>query len=213
MDIFLRNTFHGSWFLSALFFGTLFVYVAHKVARGWGVLTILICAYTILYLPNLYIYSLDKFRSWFVSNDVLLTLSFFRGCYWIGIGYFLAHKSFINYIERYNATLFLTSAICLYIMIMLGINNLYLIFANAIYSFMYRLKLEKSTTFLRLRNLSILFYLLHFNVCGFFHRAFPDSKWLYSGVLFYCIVLLVVYILASCILYFEKHIKWLKYSH
>lgn len=212
-DIFLGNTFHGSWFLSALFLGVLIVYCAHKIARQYGVIVVLLCVYSIMYIPDFSYAPLDSFRSWLVSHGVILTLTFFRGCYWIGIGYFISHKRFITFIEKSNAKLFLMCAISLYIMIIMGINNLYPIFAISIYAFTYKLKLPDTAYWRKLRNLSILFYLLHFNICGFFHKLFPDVKWLYSGVLFYFIVVLVVFLLASMILYFEKYIKWLKYSH
>lgn len=217
IDATIGNTFHGSWFISALLLGCTVIYLVHLIGKSAGVILVMAYAYMFTQMPNVLPASLIAMREWISNQDCILTLTFFRGIYCVGIGYLLSKKHIDKTLQKVPLYMSAILSLLIYFILVFVSQNHAIIFAFIIslYALAYNLKLEPSNTYKHFRNLSILFYLLHFNICGFFHKAFPAVDWLYSGVFFYAIVLAVVLAIAEFILWAEKQkgLSWLKYSH
>lgn len=213
------HTFHGSWFLSALLLSICIISLADKVGSKWlvGAITVILFMFNFerQLLPeifsSLYVWISESF-------NLQINLTFIYGIIWVGLGYFLSHPKIDNILKLIKPIYSAIGVITLYVL-----DLFYLVKGDIsvslmvilLYILFYNLPLNPKSIYLRLRNLSILFFLIHFLICGFFHKAFSGVDWLYSGLIFYAIVLVVTYGIASTILWLEnkKGFKWLKYSH
>lgn len=222
MDIFLRFTYPGSWFLSALIIATTIVFFLGKKINYW----ILLCTFFILYL---YIYNVqslpESYRllyEWYENHIRNIQLSFPTALFWISMGAGFA-KLNINgnlvQLAKYQYILwfcfifiFLLTLTCGSILVN-GLNNIFMVALLTI--LFYNMKLKPSSTYRVMREYSILFFFWHFIVLKIIDIIFNEQSFDLLGIWIYPITLIPVVLISTIILYLEnkRYFKWLRYSH
>ena len=222
MDIFLRFTYPGSWFLSALIIATTIVFFLGKKINYW----ILLCIFFILYL---YIYNVQSLPEsykllyeWYENHIRNIQLSFPVALLWISMGAGFA-KLNINgklvQLAKYQYILwfcfifiFLFTLTCGPILVN-GLNNIFMVALLTI--LFYNMKLKPASTYRIMREYSILFFFWHFIVLKIINIIFNEQSFDFLGIWIYPITLISVVLISTIILYLEnkRYFKWLRYSH
>lgn len=221
MDLLLRYTYPGSWFLAALAVATTLVYFLCKRLSLWLLLGI-------FFLLHLYISNVEKLPSnfqtffwWYEEHIREIGLSFPVALFWISLGACFAMPSVIEKLpaakklKLYLWGLFLLLFVAdnLPFVSVHGILEAFMIICLII--LFYNMDFNPSPLYKRLREYSILFFFWHFIVVYTFRTLYHGHHLEVWGVWFYPLTLLIVFAIASTIMYLEnkRYFKWLKYSH
>lgn len=217
-DVFLRYTYPGSWFLSALVMATTIVFFLGKKINHW---VILIISFVLL----LYIYNVEllptKYRflyNWYDIHIRDIKLSFPVALFWISMGACFAKiNENLERLEKYKYGLWILFLFFYISTYFLPINELSTVFMVAVLIIIfYNLKFKRHLNiYLKLREYSILFFFWHFIVLQVIKVALHNRQFEVLGVWLYPITLGLVLIISTLIVYLEnkKYFKWLRYSH
>ena len=210
-DFFFSYTFHGSWFLSGLLISVTIIWMLERLKLRPLVAILSLFCFGFLegwYLDNLYAYCQIVLRP-------ELTLTFISGLIWVGVGYFLAIPTaeicYSKIHPRYLMALFLA----VYIVGTLIESSIFsAIGIIIIFVFFYCVPIKENPIYITLRKISIVIYIVHFIIVGFFAKVYPNPEVL-SGPLY----LVVVFTLSFSIGYVmiklseKPKFKWLKFAY
>lgn len=220
-DIFLRTTYSGSWFLSAAALAIVFYTIMGKsnvVKWIFVSLSILLLFYIncIDVVPE----KMHGFFDWWTTNiRKEANLTVLESLAWVGIGSLLAE---INDIKINLNTTVLSISLCLLMVLLVLTYNFNLIVCNqvikivlAIALFLWAkiLNLAETLRLKHLRKLSILYFMIHFNVVRILSHT--NIYNMVGGILYYIIVLLLTHLCSELLIRLsnKRHLQWLKYSY
>lgn len=214
LDITLRSTFHGAWFLSALVVGVWIIYMMSKVLSDkliWIVPFILaMYVYHACRLPVEY----QEWWNWYQIHIVNPQNSFPVSLLWISLGYVMANPKAKRIL---GAMQFWYLAVCFVIawaITVMGI-DLRVFMVTSLFVISFNWKTEYKKVYKIMRQSSILIFILHFVFIGIFRIIFPHVESLQHGLVLY-VTLVVLCLLASWVILKLKDYKffsWLKYSY
>lgn len=218
IDFFMRYTYPGSWFLSALIVSVTIIYWVGRYIKTYWLLPPLL-------ILHIYVFNIDLFPDnwhglyeYYEEHVRTMQLSFTAALYPICLGSVLSHPRMIDLykiLEYYNKY-------CL--ILLMGLFAIYCIMDSILllttitillFVYFYNLDLHFSPVYHRLREYSILFFFWHFIVIQILKIAFHDDIYNVLGIYLFPIVLLIITIIATTILYLEekKYFRWLRFSH
>lgn len=218
-DFLFSQTFQGSWFLTALVFGTFVIFCLKKYI---GISNLGLLLTSILLYIYIHEYSLlpqwMQTPYWFVHNHIsqAVELTPITGYIWVSLGCILAKGNLLDLITRHlGVTGGAISFIITYVLrVLLPHDFQYLLVPFLVLSIItlaYIVKFEPRNYYLTLRKLSILLYLIHFPVL-YVTIILPYET---LNIVYYLVVLSLSLITAGGILKLENYevFKFLKYSH
>ena len=214
--IVLSCTFNGYWFFKALMINTIILYIAHKGGKTIFYITFVVSL--IIYLFGAY-----NYVHHFVNLNISPYYSFFYNIAYVFIGA-LFYKFNHLFSRALNDKFILISLIALLVIGSLNENIFVvsrLIMPLLLLLLFKDLTTQKSNICKRLRAMSILFYVMQFvliwiydSICNkilsYNYNAFAFFN---NSIIRFTIVLLILYILSSLFLKFEKRYKYLSYLH
>lgn len=214
LDITLRSTFHGAWFLSALVVGVWMIYVSSKVA-GDKIIWI------VPFLLAMYVYHANKLPieyqeiwNWYNNHIGNPQNSFTVSLFWISLGYITANPKLKGIIAKLKTVYVLMVLLTAWVFCIWGVDLRFLMVIS-LFVVSFNLKTEYKPAYKIMRQSSILIFILHFIFIGIFRLALPNVDCLQHGLILYG-VLIVLCLLSSIIilkLKDYKYFSWLKYSY
>lgn len=220
-DIVLRTTYSGSWFLSATALAiVIYTIVSNSKFVKWILVTLSIA---LLFYINCIDVIPERMHGFFdlwttnIRKDANLTVLESLG--WVGIGSLLAEFND----RKISLNRKVLSIVSCFLMVLLVLTSNYrflvcnqlvkIILAIALFLWAKELNLAPTLRLKHLRQLSILYFMIHFNVVRMLGHTNVYSA--VGGILFYLIVLLLTHICSELIIYLsnKRYFKWLKYSY
>ena len=214
LDIVLRSTFHGAWFLSALVLGVWIVFAMTKIFTDRNI-------WVIPLLFTLYSYHADllpmEYQSlWICYKELIVNPqnSFPVALFWVSAGYIIANPVFKELIKKNDIIKVILLFILSWLITIWGVDlrffmaiSIFLVFLN--WNISYR------PIYKQMRQSSIVIFILHFIFIGLFRYFFPNILFLQQGIVLYIILLILCLISYFIIWKLEKYkyFSWLKYSH
>lgn len=218
LDLLLRYTYPGSWFLSALVVSTTIVYFCGKYIKTYWLLLPLLALHIYVYNTELFPQNVQVLYDWYEEHIRTMRLSFTAALFPVCLGSVLSHPRlllFYGKIKDYNKYCLLAlgvlfAAYCLTGGIVYSYFLLVLIFV-----FFYNLDLPSNPIYKRLREYSILFFFWHFIVIQVFKMIYGEEVFHLFGVSLFFVVVVIITIISTVILALEnkKYFRWLTYSH
>ena len=214
LDITLRSTFHGAWFLSALVVGVWMIYLASKMV-GDKIIWI------VPYLLAMYVYYANKLPiecqgiwNWYYNHIVNPQNSFPVSLFWISLGYIMANPKLKGFIAKLKTGYVLMILIAAWIFCILGVDLRFLMVIS-LFVVSFNLKIEYKPIYKIMRQSSILIFILHFVFIGIFRLALPHVAWLQHGLILYGVMIVLCLLSSIVILRLKdyKYFSWLKYSY
>ena len=219
-DLLFSHTFGGSWFLSALVVGVLFVFLLKKYLNANNVVLLLLAIAVYIFVkcqdffPN-WLQQPYLFLQHYIREEVELT--FVTGFIWCAIGFILAKKNFLECItSRIYSKIQWFIWLGLFLLCVLIQNEFKIIvlpfFVVSMIIVAYSVKSRPTRGFLYLRNLSILIYLIHFVMLHIVSHFLPQGS---LHIVYFIGVYISSLFLSMAILHIEKSpiFKVLKYAH
>lgn len=218
-DFLFSYTFPGSWFLTALVVGSLLVFVLKKYLKASSSFLLGLAIIIFLYI-HLYQWLPQGFQKpyLFIQTHIrdVVELTPVTGIIWCSFGCVLARRDLIEKLSKKVGLVWcVISFILLYLIrVFLPEEYKYLAIPFLVLSIIiltYSIKLKPSDVYLKLRNLSILIYLIHFQVL-YMTIILPHNT---LHIVYYLIVLAISLLVAGLILLLEntRLLKILKQSH
>lgn len=223
-DLFLRYTFSGSWFLSALVMATTIVYLLSKKVTPWLILVA-------FFIFHLYLHNAEKLPKgyqsliiWYELNIRDIHLSFPNALVWVSLGACTVNLKMLERVSKPQWLYYVGWSLFLAFFLMeyfdFGINGLgTFLMVVCLITLFYIMKLKPSVAFKRLREYSVLMFFWHFIVIvvfGFvFKRIFSATPFDILGMYFFPVILIIVITISTVILWAEKKrgFSWLCYFH
>lgn len=212
-DFFFGNTFDASWFLGALIVGMPIVWGLSKIFKEWLVWVIPLAVH--LYL----IYHQSLPQAWQAPYDFYISfkdpgLAFPGGLIWITIGYYLSNEWVIDFIVRVKNKIWWMAALLAFIVMVLGIIPVapMMLLVAVLFAAAYTWKLpEHPALYKRLRNYSILFYVIHDSFKKIPKQLFGWQ----NGPLLYAVTIVVCFLSSEFIIRMKdvKGFHWLRYAY
>lgn len=192
-DIFLGETFVASWFLGAMIVGMPIVYGVNKKTSGCIIVLIISALYVYVYTYSMLSESWQQPYIWYGAHVGSLILSFWRGMFWMMLGYYCSSDKFVKVIVKtpqYVKLLLLVSILLLtpicsieYISIPLTI---------LVFAVFYSIPLKDSAVYKQLRVYSIIIYCIHGTVLAAVSFLFhPSTIMLTIIAILICIIIAV----------------------
>lgn len=192
-DIFLGETFVASWFLGAMIVGMPIVYGVNKKRVGYIIALIISVIYVYIYAYSMLSENWQKPYLWYGAHVGSLILSFWRGMFWMMLGYYCSSDKFVRVIVKtpqYVKLLLLVSILLLtpicsieYISIPLTI---------LVFAVFYSMPLKDSAVYKQLRVYSIIIYCIHGTVLAAVSFLFhPSTIMLTIIAILICIIIAV----------------------
>lgn len=219
-DFLFSYTFRGSWFMSALIVGSLIVFLLKKYLNVADVVLFVLATITYVYMKCYYVMpAVMQEPILFIQNHIReeVEQTPLNGFIWCSIGCLLAKDGLMedlsNKLEKKGCLMCLIIAYL--VLIFFPTEYQYLIvplFVISIVLSAYKLELKPNGVYIKLRNLSILIYFIHFPLLSVVGRFLPVER---LHIVDYLSVLITSLTLAVLILKFEKWkcFKFLKYCH
>lgn len=214
LDITLRSTFHGAWFLSALVVGVWMIYIVSKVA-GDKVIWI------IPFLLTMYVYHAHELPVeyqgiWNWYNDCIVNPqnSFPVSLFWISLGYIMANPKVTGILKKRETGYVLMVFIAAWIVSIFRIDLRFLMVIS-LFVASFNLELEYKPVYKFMRQSSILIFILHFVFIGIFRLALPNVTCLQHGLILFSVLIALCLLSSIVILRLKSHkyFSWLKYSY
>jgi hypothetical protein len=219
-DFLFSYTFAGSWFLTSLIVGTLVVFLLKKYLKVSNIVLLFLTLITYLYVKMYSFMPLALqqpylFIQTYIRDEVELTPVV--GFIWCSVGCVLAKDGIIarmsEWLGKYGCVLAFIGTYLMSVLIPTDykfIANPFLVISIILWAF--SLQLRPSDNYLKLRNLSILVYLVHFPLLSIVVHFLPENS---LHIVYYLSVLFLSLMIAALILQLEEYrvFKWLKYSH
>ena len=219
-DFLFCYTFPGSWFLTALIVGTLIVFVLKKYLKATSLVLLTLSLLTFLYVKIVpfcpsWLQKPYLFIQMNLRDEVELTPV--TGFIWCCVGCVLASGDAMKKISKKFGTMYLLIVFSItYLASVLLPNDIafvvlpLLVLAIVLLAYIIQLK-PRGDVYMKLRNLSILIYLLHFPLLRIRNILPTDSL----HIFYYVIVVVTALLIAEIILKLEKVniFRFLKYSH
>lgn len=213
-EFFFGEVFDASWFFGALLVGVPLIALFMRKLNEWLVLLGIIVLYE---LPNSHVLTFDwflSFQDWFKQYvcERGTIYSFPKGLLWICIGYILAKKEVLVWMNRANSNMAWISALVFFVLQFFVSILPMILCVVSLFVAAYTWQLpEHPQLYRRFRTYSILFYVIH----GCFKKI-PKQLfgWENGPVLF--VVTLAFCFLASEMILRMKEVKgfgWLKYAY
>lgn len=193
-DIFLGETFIASWFLGAMIVGMPIVY---GVNRQWVrnvIVLIISMVYVYMYTYSILPESWQQPYLWYRVHVGSLILSFWRGMFWMMLGYYCSSDKFVRVIVRtpqYVKLLLLVSILLL--TPVCPIEYISIPFTILVFAVFYSMPLKGSAVYKQLRVYSIIIYCIHGTVlAAISFLLHPSTIMLTVIAIFICIIVAVV---------------------
>lgn len=213
-DFFFGSMFDASWFLGALLVGVPLVTLIMKTAKEWIGLIICFIAYLFAtsshFLPDSFLVVNDWYKQYIGIDGIWL--SFPSGLLWIALGYVMANKRVVLWMEKVRNCWTWIASLLLFILSFFIPIVPYVLCVVALFVAAYTWQLpEHPQLYRRLRTYSILFYVIH--DC---FKKIPKQLfgWENGPVLF--VVTIAFCFLASEVILRMKEVKgfgWLRYAY
>ena len=226
-DLFLRYTFSGSWFLSALVIAVTIVFLLYNKVTSWLLLGVFFMLHLYLYNSVKFPEELQYFIKWYELNIRDIHLSFPNALVWVSLGACLANSKTLEYISKmkrfylYCVLVFAVSFFMEYFAVFVrGIGMFFMVVCLIV--LFYNIQLKNSVIFRCLREYSVLMFFWHFIVIWLFGWMCKRLFGIVSfdilnifGMYFFPIILVITITVSSVILWAEnKHsFGWLKCFH
>ena len=218
-DFLFSYTFAGSWFLTALIVGTLIVFILKKCLKATSLILLILALLTFLYVKLVALCPLWLQKPYlFIQTNIreVVELTPVTGFIWCCVGCVLASSDAMKIISsRFGKRNIMVVFIITYIAsVFLPNNTAFVVLPFLVLSIIllaYIIRLEPRGLYMKLRNLSILIYLLHFRLL--YLRIIMPANCLH--ILYYVAVVFSSLLIAELILKLEKvnSFSFLKYSH
>lgn len=214
LDITLRSTFHGAWFLSALVVGVWITYIASKWV-GDKIIWI------VPFLLAMYVYHANELPveyqgiwNWYNNHIVNLQNSFPVSLFWISLGYIMSNPKVKSRYEKLKAGYVLLVFLAAWIFSVFGVDLRFLMVIS-LFVVSFNLKTEYKPAYKIMRQSSILIFILHFVFIGIFRLVLPDVACLQHGLILYGVLIVLCLVSSIVILRLKdyKYFSWLKYSY
>lgn len=214
LDITLRSTFHGAWFLSALVVGVWITYIASKWV-GDKIIWI------VPFLLAMYVYHANELPveyqgiwNWYNNHIVNPQNSFPVSLFWISLGYIMANPKVKSRYEKLKACYVLLAFLAAWIFCVFG-GDLRFLMVISLFVVSFNLKTEYKPVYKIMRQSSILIFILHFVFIGIFRLVLPDVACLQHGLILYGVLIVLCLLSSIVILRLKgyKYFSWLKYSY
>lgn len=219
LDLFLRYTFPGSWFLSALVVSVSIIYLCLKnKLNSIALLLLTLLIYFYIYHVNFFLEFVQGFHLLYEKNIRSIYLSFPIALFPVCLGSILASPDMektINSANRFKIPLLVT--FCIFVVIYY--NYKFIVFRamviTLVFVLFYNVKLGHRAIYKKLRDLSILMFLWHFIVIKAFGFIYHERLFSYWQIKLFFLVLPITLTISMIILYLEKKslFKWMKYFH
>ena len=212
-DVTLCSTFHGSWFLSALVVSVWFTWL---MSRFMSDKTIWIIPFFI----TMYVYHADMLptewqKAWNFYADYIQNPqnSFPVALMWCSGGVILARPNLLEQISK-RTYIFMALFIISYAITVCGF-DLRLLIVISLFVLAYQWNIPYRPIYRKMRQSSILIFILHFVFIGIFRVVFPDVAWLQHGPIQFLILVAACLSSSFVILSLKdyKIFRWLRYSY
>ena len=220
LDILLRYTYPGSWFLSALMVSVTTVWICGRYIKTYWLLGPLWILFLYVYNIELFPKELQDGFVWYEQHVRTMKLSFPAALFPVCLGSVLAHPKVQKMIDKmipYNFLVLLFTIALFTGYCVCDSIGLKVVLLTFVFVYFRNLQLRGGHIYIRLREYSILFFMWHFIVLEIIkvilHKKEQDFDMF--GIWIFLIVLLAIFAISTIILFLEnkKIFKWLKFSH
>lgn len=218
LDLFLRSTFPGSWFISSQIIGTILVVFLIRVLKGYTIIpaAIIYLYFTYIeYLPIRFCVVYDLYETYvpsLIPGTPSSLLSLPRSIFWISLGYYLSKYPVDNLCKNMKFMILSIFILVLILQMFITEIKLQIILTTLICIIAINIESKPNYIYKYLRNLSVLFYFWQFICIAAFKRIMPTT--FNGGVFEWFIVLIVLYCLSFTIIKLSeiKSFRFLKMS-
>lgn len=221
-DFFFSHTFAGSWFLSALMVATTVIFLLKKYLKVHSALILALGMITYVYVISVSDLPFEMQRPYLfiqqhIRDEVMLTPV--AGIIWCSVGCFFATGGFLSRVyKRFGGKLSALFVLVGYFLAVLTANSGYIYYLIKpflvffVIVLAYGVRLKPASVYMKMRNISILIYLIHFTLLGVVSHFMSNP---HLQIVYFLVVLLLAVALALLILKLEnyKPFRVLRYSH
>lgn len=218
-DFLFSYTFAGSWFLTALIVGSLVVFILKKYIKATSLVLLILALLVFLYVKLISVCPLWLQKPYlFIQTNIrdVVELTPVTGFIWCCVGCVLASGDAMKIISSKlgKRNIIIVFFITYLASVLLPNNIAFVVLPILVLSIIllaYIIRPEPSVLYMKLRNLSILIYLLHFPLLNL-SIILPTNC---LHILYFIIVVFAALLIAELILKLEQYsiFRFLKYSH